>query len=49
VTSDAVIAELTTKHAALCGEAATCPLETTLKAWAKMELPFELSAGVAKK
>jgi hypothetical protein len=49
VTSDAVIAELTAKHAALCGEAATCPLEVTLKAWAKMELPFELSAGVAKK
>jgi hypothetical protein len=49
VTSEAVIAELTAKHAALCGESATCPVETTLQAWAKLELPFELSATVAKK
>lgn len=48
-TADQVIAELTAKHAALCGEAASCPLETTLQAWAKLELPVELSAPVAKK
>jgi hypothetical protein len=49
VTSETVVAELTAKHAALCGEAATCPLETTLQAWAKLEVPFELAATVAKK
>ncbi len=41
VTADAVIAELTAKHAALCGEAPSCPLETTLQSWAKLELPVE--------
>jgi hypothetical protein len=44
-----VIAELTAKHAALCGESAACPLETALQSWAKLELPVELAATVAKK
>jgi hypothetical protein len=49
VTAEAVIAELTAKHAALCGESASCPLEATLEAWAKLELPVELAATIAKK
>lgn len=43
-TAEAVTAELTAKHAALCGEAATCPLQTTFEAWAKLPLPVELTA-----
>ena len=48
VTAEAVISELAAKHVALCGEAATCPLETTLKAWAKLEFPFELASAAKK-
>ncbi|HEX2874662.1 MAG TPA: hypothetical protein VHP33_25600 [Polyangiaceae bacterium] len=43
-TAEALAAELTAKHAALCGEAATCPLLTTFEAWAKLPLPVELTA-----
>lgn len=43
-TAEALMAELTAKHAALCGEAATCPLQTTFEAWAKLPLPVELTA-----
>ena len=49
VTSDVIAAELTQKHAALCGEAATCPLQTTLEAWLKLPLPVDLSQSIAKK
>jgi hypothetical protein len=48
-TEETLVTELGAKHAALCGEAATCPLEDTLKAWAKLELPSELSLTGAKK
>jgi hypothetical protein len=44
-TAEALTAELTAKHAALCGEAATCPLQTTFEAWAKLALPVELTAA----
>ncbi|HYP87539.1 MAG TPA: hypothetical protein VEQ59_05290, partial [Polyangiaceae bacterium] len=49
VAADAIAAELTTKHAALCGEAASCPLQTALESWTKLPVPFELTASVAKK
>jgi hypothetical protein len=48
-TEEAILAELVSKHAALCGEAASCPLQTTFEAWLKLPLPVELSAAVAKK
>jgi hypothetical protein len=48
VASDVISAELTAKHAALCGEAASCPLQTTFEAWLKLPLPVDLSQ-VAKK
>ncbi len=41
------LAALTDKHAALCGEAASCPLETTLQEWAKQPLPVELTVAAA--
>jgi hypothetical protein len=41
VAAEAVLAELASKHAALCGEAPSCPIESTLQAWAKLELPIE--------
>ncbi|MES1188575.1 MAG: hypothetical protein ABUL60_32470 [Myxococcales bacterium] len=43
VASDVIAAELTSKHAALCGDAASCPLETTFQSWLKLPLPVELS------
>jgi len=50
VAPETISAELTSKHAALCGEAATCPLQTTFEAWLKLPLPVELTpAAVAKK
>ena len=47
VSSDAISQELSSKHSALCGEAPTCPLATTLEAWAKQTLPLELSTTPA--
>ncbi len=47
VTPDVISAELTSKHAALCGEAATCPLASAFEAWLKAPLPVELSQGAA--
>lgn len=41
-TEEELVAQLVAKHAALCGEAASCPLEDTLKAWAKLEPPTPL-------
>jgi hypothetical protein len=49
VGADVIGAELKSKHAALCGEAATCPLETTLEAWRALPLPFELPQPAAKR
>jgi hypothetical protein len=49
VASDVISAELTAKHAALCGEAASCPLLTTFEAWIKLPLPVDLSQVAAKK
>jgi hypothetical protein len=46
---DAILAELTNKHAALCGEAASCPLQATFEAWVKLPAPLELLAPVAAK
>lgn len=40
--AEAVFAELTAKHAALCGDAANCPLQTAFEAWAKLPLPVSL-------
>jgi hypothetical protein len=48
-TPETLAAELTAKHAALCGEAESCPLQTTLEAWLKLELPVELPTVTAKK
>ena len=42
-------AELSSKHAALCGEAATCPLLTSFEAWSKLPLPVALTSTLAKK
>lgn len=47
--AEAIASELESKHAALCGEAATCPLRATLEAWAKLTLPVELPANAAAK
>jgi hypothetical protein len=43
VASEVIAAELNAKHAALCGEAATCPLATTFETWLKQPLPIELT------
>ena len=48
-TSEDLAAELSSKHASLCGEAATCPLHTTFEAWSKLPLPVELASAAAKK
>jgi hypothetical protein len=48
-TSETLAAELTSKRAALCGEAATCPLQTTFEAWTKLPLPVELASAAPKK
>jgi hypothetical protein len=48
VTNDVISAELTSKHAVLCGEAASCPLQTTFEAWLKLPLPVELSQTAKK-
>jgi len=48
-TSEALAAELSSKHATLCGEAATCPLQTTFEAWSKLPLPVELASAAPKK
>lgn len=48
-TSEALTAELSGKHAALCGEAATCALQSTFEAWSKVPLPVELPAAAPKK
>jgi len=49
VTSEDLAVELTNKRAALCGEAATCPLQTTFEAWSKLPLPVELATATPKK
>ena len=48
VTSEAIAAELTSKHAALCGEAATCPVQSTFEAWLELPLPVDLSTSAKK-
>jgi len=48
-TSEALAAELTAKHSALCGESATCPLQSTFEAWSKLPLPVELTSAAPKK
>ncbi len=45
--NDVILNELNSKRAAFCGEAATCPLLTTLTAW--LELPLPVSVGSAAK
>jgi hypothetical protein len=40
--------ELAGKQAALCGEAASCPLKSAFEAWLEKPLPFELSASAKK-
>ena len=47
VTSEVISAELNSKHAALCGEAATCPLQTVFESWLKLPLPVDLSQAAA--
>jgi hypothetical protein len=41
---EALTAELSAKHGSLCGDAATCPLQTTLEAWVKVALPVTLTS-----
>ncbi len=43
IAADTILSELSTKHAAVCGEAATCPLFSTLEAWANQSVPLDLS------
>jgi hypothetical protein len=43
VSPEIILAELSSKHAALCGEAAACPLQSALEAWVKLPLPVDLS------
>jgi hypothetical protein len=47
VSEEAIVSELGAKQAALCGEAASCPLKTTLETWAKLALPVALASGAA--
>jgi hypothetical protein len=49
VAVEAISAELTLKHAALCGEAASCPLQTTFEGWLELALPVPLPAPAATK
>jgi len=46
---EAIAAELTAKHAALCGELASCPLQTSLEGWLRLPLPVEIPSATAKK
>jgi len=46
-TEEALLTELSAKHGALCGEAASCALETTLQGWAKQAVPVELASAAA--
>jgi hypothetical protein len=48
VTLETLKAELAGKQAALCGEAASCPLKSALEAWLEKPLPFELTATAKK-
>lgn len=43
VSRDAIASELKDKHAALCGEAASCELESALTAWLEPLLPVTLN------
>jgi len=43
VAGESISAELTGKHAALCGEAATCPLLAAFESWLALPLPVDLS------
>jgi hypothetical protein len=47
-TTEALKSELAGKQAALCGEAASCPLKAAFEAWLERPLPFELSASAKK-
>lgn len=49
VTAEAIATELSAKRSALCGDATSCPLQTTLESWLKLELPVELPTATAKK
>ena len=42
VASDVIRAELSSKHGVLCGEAATCPLQSSFEAWLELPLPVAL-------
>jgi len=47
VSAEAVSTELTQKHAALCGDAVSCPLASALEAWAKITPPIILEVDKA--
>jgi hypothetical protein len=47
VSADTIVAELSAKHAALCGDVPSCALQSTLEGWAKQTLPVDLSTGAA--
>jgi hypothetical protein len=49
VSSEAILGELASKHAALCGESTSCSLQSTLETWAKQSVPVELSTAMAVK
>ncbi len=42
VTAETIGAELSAKHGALCGDAASCPLQTVFEAWSKLPLAVRL-------
>jgi len=47
VSADTIVAELSAKHAALCGDLPACALQSTLEGWAKQTLPVDLSSAAA--
>lgn len=48
-TAEAISAELSANHAALCSEVTPCPLQATFEAWLKLPAPLELPAPAAGK
>jgi hypothetical protein len=45
---EALKGELAGKHAALCGEAASCSLKSAFESWLEKPLPFQLTAAAQK-
>lgn len=49
VSADAILGELSNKHAALCGDSTSCALQSTLEAWARQPVPVDLFTAMGTK